>query len=515
MKSLIKHPFVVILFLILISLPAALPLLHNGFFVTDDAEWMIIRFTAFYQALHDGQFPVRFLDRLNFGYGYPVATFLYPGFMYFAVILHLLKIGFVVSIKIILGSSIILSGIFAYLWLRKLFDTFSSLVGSLFYVYTPYHLYDLYKRGSVGELLALAIVPFIFWQIERKSFVWSSIGIGFLIISHNTMAVLFLPVIVAYLVYLILQAKHKKPLILNSFFILLTGLGLSAFFWIPVLFELHKTVFAKTTVSDWSQYFASTSIIGYSTIAVLLITIVNFYFKKITIKKYRLAATFFVLTGILLFFSTPFSDVLWTVLPSGFIQFPFRLLSVVLLCVAFLAALNISIVKGSMKMLLGSILLVILCVSAFPFAKPSAYFDKEEGYYSTNDATTTVQDEYMPIWVKEKPRQRFTKKAEFVLGQGEINTIMYTNNKTSFNVDIKKDAQIRVHTIYWPGWNASIDGKSVPILYNNQRGLIELAIPQGKHGVEVKFSETPIRLTADVISLLSLAFLAFYRFKRK
>ena len=75
--------WVVIIFLAV--LPSLYGVWHSGFFVSDDGNWMVIRFSAFYQALADGQFPVRFLDRLNYSYGYPVANFLYPGFMYIGV----------------------------------------------------------------------------------------------------------------------------------------------------------------------------------------------------------------------------------------------------------------------------------------------------------------------------------------------------------------------------------------------------------------------------------------------
>ena len=85
-----KKNFIWILLIILFSIPSIVALLHPGFFQSDDGEWMIIRFSAFHQALRDGQFPVRFLSRLNYGYGYPVADFLYPGFMYLGEIFKLL-----------------------------------------------------------------------------------------------------------------------------------------------------------------------------------------------------------------------------------------------------------------------------------------------------------------------------------------------------------------------------------------------------------------------------------------
>lgn len=163
-----QKPFILLL-LFLLSLPAIISLFHPGFFQSDDGEWMIIRFSAFHQAFRDGEFPVRWLGRLNHGYGYPVANFLYPGFMYLSELPKVLGFGFVDSIKIILGFSIISSAVFAYLWLSKLFGKTSAFIGALFYLYTPYHLFDLYKRGSVGEVLALTVVPLIFWAMEKKN----------------------------------------------------------------------------------------------------------------------------------------------------------------------------------------------------------------------------------------------------------------------------------------------------------------------------------------------------------
>src|SRR3990167_5974302 len=124
-----------IVILLLLMIPSIWFLLLPGFFESDDGEWMIIRFSAFYQALADGQFPVRFLGRLNNGYGYPVADFLYPGFMYLGIPIHILGLNFTDTIKALLVLSMLGSGLFSYLWLSKLFDKVSSFFGALFLVY--------------------------------------------------------------------------------------------------------------------------------------------------------------------------------------------------------------------------------------------------------------------------------------------------------------------------------------------------------------------------------------------
>ena len=185
--------------LMILSIPVILGIVHAGFFVSDDGNWMVIRFSAFYEALRSGQFPVRFLARLNNGFGYPVSNFLYPLFMYLGSPIHVLGFSFVNTVKIVLGLSLVFSSIFTFLWLRKFFDNASSFLGAVFYTLYPYHLYDVYIRGSVGEVLALSIVPFILWQIERRSIIFTSFGIGFLILSHNTLALLFLPLLLSIL----------------------------------------------------------------------------------------------------------------------------------------------------------------------------------------------------------------------------------------------------------------------------------------------------------------------------
>jgi hypothetical protein len=512
MKLLYK-PLMLVFFIVVVSIPLLVPFLNKGFFTTDDGDWMIIRFSAFHQTLRDGEFPVRFLGRLNQEYGYPVSNFLYPGFMYLAEPVHIIGFSFVDSIKIILALSIILSGFFTYLWLRRFFDEISAAVGASFYVYTPYHLYDLYKRGSVGEVLALAIIPFILWQVERKSIFWSAIGIGLLLLAHNTLAVLFLIFLSCYMLLNIFVSKKKKE-IFSYFWMFLFGLGISSFFWLPALVELPYTVFSKTVVSDWRGYFAPLALIGYSTIVVLVITAVNLAAKNIVIAKHRLTFLIFVICLIMLFFATVVSTALWTVLPVGFIQFPFRLLSIVIVCIAFLAACNISLLKGNKKYFFSVGLLVILLFSAMPFIKAD-FSDKGEGYYSTNLATTTVQDEYMPLWVKEKPVQRFERKVELIKGQGTINNIIYNSKKVSFTVDSKNESKVQINTIYWPGWKAFVNKREVDISYNNPKGLIMITLPSGAHQVEVSFGETPLRWVSDIIAFGSFLVLLFVVLKSK
>lgn len=485
-----KKSFFWILLVILFSTPTVIALLHPGFFQSDDGEWMVIRFSAFHQALRDGQLPVRFLSRLNYGYGYPVANFLYPGFMYFGEIFKLLGFGFVSTIKIILGLSMVGSAIFTYLWLSKLFSKWASFVGSILYLYAPYHLFDLYKRGSVGEILALCVAPFVFWQIERRSFLWTSLGVALLVLSHNSLSLLFLSLI---LLYLVTRSLASVVYFLPS---IALGLGLSAFFWVPAIFDLQYTFFHQTQVSEWGNYFAPFGIIG-----ILPILVLVWYFLKSRSEDNKTSKLMFFGAILFLFLGLPISSFIWSFLPVSFIQFPFRLLSVVILQISFLVAFLLDKVRGSKGFVLGLIFLAICLISAFSYLTPREVFDKGDSYYATNEGTTTVKNEYMPKWVKNSLTEHAQEKVEIVNGQ--ITDLETKSNKISFLTNSIMPSKVIINTIYFPGWNVVIDGKRSLIDYENN-GLIQIEVPQGQHNVIASFAETPIRLLSDTISLLSL-----------
>lgn len=496
---------VILVLLVIFILPVIWSLFQSGFFVSDDGEWMIIRFSAFHQALRDGQFPVRWLGRLNHGYGYPVANFLYPGFMYLAEIPKILGFSFVSSIKIVLGLSLVFSGVFFYFWLSKIFGRLPSFIGALFYVYAPYHLYDAYTRGSVGEVLALAIIPFILWQVERKSLFWSTLGTGILIISHNTLALLFLPLIVLYLLLdiFITERKNRLHIVYSAVLILILSLGLSAFFWLPSIFDLQYTVFFQTSVSQWNEYFADQKLVGLPTIVIFVLFFILFLVPRIKPPKDKLTIFLFALGVLSLFFSLPLSAPLWELLPVSFFQFPFRFLSVTILCASFLTACFISALPSKLKVIVGALIWLLILISAEPFMLPFRYLDKGEGFYTTNEDTTTVRSEYMPRWVKTFPAKRPNQKIEIVKGEGEIRDQAFNSQGASFSVDLKSNSSVQVNTVYFPGWQAWVDGEKRAISYENDRGLIQIPLQKGRHEVLVKFNETPLRLFSDIISLIS------------
>lgn len=491
-----------LLLCVALTIPSLIGLFHQGFFATDDGNWMVIRFSAFYEALRNGQFPVRFLFRLNNGFGYPVADFLYPLFMYIGVPIHILGFSFVNTIKIILGLSLVFSSIFSFLWLRKLFDNVSSLMGAFLYTYFPYHLWDVYKRGSVGEVLALSIVPFIFWQAERKNFLFTGLGIALLIMSHNSLAFIFLPFI---FLYILIKNNNIKSF-LKTFIL---GFGLSAFFWLPALYDKQFTVFDKTGVSDFSNYFISINnlnILGLIFFAVAAFSIILF-----TRNKDKLSGFFLISTLLLTVLIFPLSFPIWKYLPFvNFIQFPFRLISFIILGLSFLLSYQLNLFKGKLKIVMIIFYLILIIFSAKNFIFPKEYQNYPDSFYSTNQDSTTVKNEYMPKWVKVIPLTMPSEKVTVIKGQGIVQNLFANGNKVTFSINVLNETQVQFNTVYFPGWIVKVDGKEIPMSYNNDNGLIRFLINPGNHNVNIFFGETPLRMVSDLISLVSL--IAFFVF---
>ena len=91
-----------------------------------------------------------------------------------------------------------------------------------------------------------------------------------------------------------------------------------------------------------------------------------------------------------------------------------------------------------------------------------------------------------------------------------IENVIYDSKAISFIANLTKAQTVRINTIYYPGWQLSVDGVKAAINYNNQFGVMEINVPAGRHVVKGVFNETPLRLFSDLVSLLSVCGLLFY-----
>lgn len=454
------------------ALFAVLPLFGSRFIPTHDGEYHIIRFWQFYKGLSAGNWFPRWAPDLNNGYGIPLFTFNYPFPNYIGSLFHVLGLSFVDSVKWTLAAGYLLAIAFCFLWLKRYFDTKSAVVGTIVGMFVPYWFVDLYVRGSVGEVWALAWVFGAFASIAYGRGLWLTLTVALLIVSHNILALIFVPIILTYILI------YKKGLLINA----LLGIGAASYFWIPALYEQrfitgispvnvfdHFPAVYELLIPSWGTGFRGA--VGGGNEMSYQIGIVPLLVFLLAPKKKN---TFFVLCFLLsVCLMLPWSQILWRMIPFvHLIQYPWRLLSVVVVTVPVLAA---SVAK---QLRFGWMFAILAVMVAFGYTRPVTYEPRNDAHYLTQESFT---------------------KGTSSLGNA-FRTIWFQEQNLGFTVPVA----------YYPGWNVSVDGKSVAVS-PGLNGLILFQKPEGDHDIKIELKSTWWQITAWSISIVSLL-LAFVSF---
>ncbi len=518
-----------LIIIFLASILFTLPFYRSGFFSTHDGEWSIIRLAEMVREVKDLQFPPRWADFLNHGYGYPLFSFTYPLPYYAGVLLKFMKFSLVDSIKILFLLSVFLSTYFMYKLGSILHNKTSGLYSALYYLSANYRLVNLYIRGSLGESLALIFFPLIFYlgiiYLNHPSiwnYVFFSISLAGLVLSHNVMAIIFFPFFMIF--YFLYHIQLKRKFILTGWKImilpLLQGFGLAAYFYIPALLEKKYIYLSQAPLSSISENFIKLKDLVYipwnygiqppislgigHSLALFFVLITYLLSKNKNYKK-DILIIFLSVSLLSLFYLTNINSIFfWKIPPLVWLDFPWRLMGVIIF---FISLMMMYLPKKSLLNTIFMLLTFIVLLYNLNFAKPEAYINKTDSYYQTNDATTTSKDELMPIWVQNKAKERYISKIESNDRTLEITDLSYNSKNIDFNATVQNATKININSLFFPGWRFQIDGKNAPISIQEPDGVMSLELNQGNHQIRGIFEETPLRLIADWISILSLFFL--------
>lgn len=158
--------------------------------------------------------------------------------------------------------------------------------------------------------------------------------------------------------------------------------------------------------------------------------------------------------------------------------------------------------KKEYTVFLAGLFVLLLFVSSWNYFFPKTYQYYPDGFYSTNQDSTTVQNEYMPKSVKEVAPSGLPR---IVLTHGGlVRNVVDHGSSISFQTVSSMSSTITVATIDYPGWVVSVDTKKVSQQPSTPYGFISFNVPKGQHDSVVRFTETPLRTFSDIVSLLSL-----------
>lgn len=497
---------------ILPAVIAALPLFGSRFIPTHDGEYHIIRFAEFFSMLENGYLFPRWAPTLNSGYGIPLFNFHYPLPNYVGALFHLFGLSFVTAFKYSLAAGYLLSVVFCFFWLKKLFSQAAATVGTIVFSYIPYWFVDIYVRGSVGEVLGMAWIMLALAAIEYRKQLLLAVSLALTILTHNILAMIFFPILLVYMII-------RQPKLVYS---MLLGILMSSYFWLPALVERqyvvglntvsfgdHFPLVAQLLFPSWGTGFSVRELtsdemsfqIGVVPVTVLVLAFI--YRKKLDRHRKKMAIVFFAIVAAAFYCMTEASGWLWRMVGVlQLIQYPWRLLAIFLPVVAFFAGFA----AQHTKRFVGVGLCVLAVIVAFSYTRPVTYEPRADQHYLTRpeftQGTSSMGNTFSTRWTDWKqvlPEQRI----EFIEGEGSYMATVTRPLEYRGKVASASDAKIRAHILYYPGWTVYIDGQKAHVEYETD-GLISFAVPKGEHTADIVFQETSVRIIANILSCLGL-----------
>lgn len=526
MGTITKYKYII--GIIVLTFLSIFPLLKPGFPPTHDGEYHVIRFYEFYKTFIGGDLYPRWAPGLYYQYGIPLFNYVYPLPNYIASFLHLLGLSFIDSFKYSMVIASFVGALFFYLWARIFWGAIGGFVGAVLYTYTPYHFLDMYVRGSVGEVWALALMPAVLWAFTHVALShktkWGILGpifLSLLIFSHNIQALLFCSFLIFYIVFLLLTNKVSAKVSQRVGLYLVLGVLLASLFWMPALFEkkyvegleiypisenfpeVYQLIFPSwgTGFSGQLDQNQMSFQIGIVNIFVAILSLVALYVIQKKNKKYFHLALFFITSlFITVFLMLRFSHALWEVIPLlNYFQFPWRMLSLTMLITSFLAGFVTYVFPK--KSVVGFLIVISAVLFTIEYTRPAYYHYRDDQYYFSRsnfiDGTNSPGNLFNTVWNKKVS----SRPKELLEVEGIAETLEISPTSLVADVITSIDQQVIVNKSYFPGWTAYVDGRKTPI--RNVNGTMGVDSPKGAHRLRVQLELTPIQRTATFISIAS------------
>ena len=234
------------------------PYLTKSFLAIEhDTFFHVSRIEQYAKALQHGQILPAIYPYENGGFGYGSPLFYSDIFLLLPAILHNLGLVLVDSYKLTVFLASFFSGITMYMLASK-FTSKSSirLLAAAAYLFSNYHITDIYVRGALGEVFALVGIPLIlsglyeiFETNQKYSFSYL-IGLVITVLSHNLSFLLcFILVIIICIIYLSKCSFDRYKLLVSESML---ACLLTAFYTFPMIEQLKSQQF-------YLNYYASSS----------------------------------------------------------------------------------------------------------------------------------------------------------------------------------------------------------------------------------------------------------------
>jgi hypothetical protein len=556
MKYLKNHKYLWLV--IMVALISGWTLLKPGYFNHHD-NIHFIRVFEMRECFKDLQIPCRWTQHMAYGYGQPMFNY-YSVFPYYATALISYLTGYLWSVKIAFLLTQVLAGVGMYLIVKELVGKKEGLVSSVVYIFAPYHALDIFVRGAMAESFAIAFIPFAFYfslklikKYSSLNFLGLTVFLAVFLTSHNISTLITFPIFLIWCILLSVIFGRKN--LIHLLISLALSIGVAAFFLIPAYAEKDLI---KSFAFTWSgldfrihfvnlrQLFLSRSWgygssdlgvkddmsfqVGQPMVTIIFLSIaVQFYkfiqylkkSKKLIILKSHLVDLgkakllfyiFFLTMFLVSAFMTHFrSAYIWeSITILRFVQFPWRFLLLATFSAAVISGLVANIFENRVKIAYILTVIALAVVLNINYFKPQNVISISEQEVLANDNFTDQQKgavwDYLPLNA-QMPEDISIEKPEIPEDKGVVENYSEKSGTFAAKVTMNENSRVVFPVYDFPVWKVRVDGLEKQINASD-RGLISIDLEKGSHAITGKFTNTPIREWANIISILSI-FLTF------
>jgi len=540
---------------------AAALIYHIASFAYDASAEHVLRAVVYSQAVSDGDLLPRWTQFLHWGLGSPLFTFQGP--LPYALLdgLFRLGIGHPTGWQLLMAAGLLAAFSGAFLLTLELSGRrWPAFLAAVAFLYAPYVLRNALERGS-NEAYGMFLYPWVLWSLlwlaKRPGagrFLLATALWSLAIASHVLAPLLLAPF--AALLALGLAWRHRTATPLLA---LLAGGLLTAAIWAPMMAEqgfVHvernfgtpegnpvtgalplDRLLARPAVYDTARDANQTGVrMGLLHAALLALGLPGALLAWRRGRR-ELAVLLALAAGAGLFLTwmlTSASDPLWRTLEPLLyrVQYRTRLMGLQALFMAVTAGLLVCLLPARRQMP-AALALGILLVAA---AVPSLYVELQLRYVEfgsrvslaevraaeimTGGRALTAFGEFEPRWSALAyddallaelgpdfdPQQR--PLADPPPGV-QVHSAQVSSAAWDLDLSASQPQTVTLHLLYYPRWQATLDGQPVSVSPEPARGLAQVQIPAGQHRLALRYGSTPAERAGLLVSgLTALGLLA-------
>jgi len=535
--------------ILITSLIPCLRLIRPGYFSMSD-DMHVFRLQQFDQCLFDGQIPCRYIPQAGLGYGYPLFNFYSPLPYVLGEGFHLLGFSFINSIKSVFVLCSLLSGFSMFLLAKSYWGIIGGFISMFFYLFAPYRAVDTYVRGSLAELLALSLIPFIFYftiryfnHHSKLNFLFLTLSLSSLFLSHNLTALYTIPWLI---LFSLIFYRSKIIKIIPP---LLVSISLSAFFLFPAILE-KNLVTVDTMTQGYFYYVAHFATLSQLFISrfwgfgaslwgpvddlsfqlgiihwlIPIILIPYFTLKKFNHHPYPFFGQiiFFSLSCLLFIFLTHNqSTFIWQLFPfMAYYQFPWRFVGPAVFCLSFIAGSSSLIFKSAPSRYLPLLIIIPAIILNYSYFKEDIWFPTLTDAQKLNPTNTINQSgmglrDYWPTYGHSFPTT-YAPQQPYSADPSAIEVLAFSkkSNQVTATINTIRPSTVIFPVVNFPQWFLTIDSQPSPYSIEPSLGLLTVNLEPGSHQLVFSFRETPLRQFFNLLSLITLISLTIYTFKK-